>query len=104
MTVLRNPRPVSSETFKVQGANNGDYGILTVPKGRKGVTVSVDGTAGSATVTIAKQTPSGITNYQNSVVAVGAQLSFEAGHNMDVYATIAAATSSTNLSITANTI
>lgn len=102
MALKRTPRPVDSVEFTVAGANNGDYGVLIVGEGKQGVTIGVEGTAGSATVNIGKTSGGSIVNYENSTMAPGEQLSVYAGAKQSVYVIIAASTSTTNLIITGN--
>ena len=103
MAVKREPRKVSAASFNVAGANNGDYGILIVPKGKSGLTISSEGTAASAVVNIGFNSPSGIVNYENGTLAAGGQLAIAAGEGAVVYAIVTASTSTTALGLSANT-
>ena len=96
------PREVVASTIRVQGVNNGDHGILIVPHGKQGATISVAGTAASATVNIGHRVGSAVQAYENSTTAVGEQNSVYAGEKDEVYAIIAASTATTDLTIKAN--
>ena len=104
MATKRTPREVSADSFNITGAVDGDHGILIIPDDRTGVTISSEGTAGSAVVNIGfRAGNSGIVNYQNSTLAVGEQIAIAAGTNATVYAIVTASTATTALNISANT-
>ena len=102
MAIERSSKVKTSDKFRV-GNLNGDYHILTIPKDKQGLTIKVEGTAASATVNIGFNDFGNIDGYENSTIAVGEQLSIYAGADDEVYAIIAASTSSTELRILANT-
>ena len=103
MALLRTGRNVSADNFKIQGANNGDYHILTVPENRTWLRISSEGTAASAVVNIGFRSGSAIVNFANSTLAAGEQLAFAAGVGEEIYAIVTAATATTDLTISART-
>ena len=103
MAILREPRPVSKELVRVQGANNGDYGILIVPDGKKGITVGVSGTAASGTVVFGRMVGAAVQSWQSGTVAVGEEISITSGVGAQIFATVASATATTDLYIDAYT-
>ena len=99
MSLLRVGRVQNSVSFRVQGANNGEYHILTVPEGRSGCNISIEGTAASAVVNMGFKHQDGIVNYANSTTAAGAQTGIVAGPGTEIYAIVTAATATTDLGI-----
>jgi len=102
MSILQKPRKVQQNAFRVQGANNGDYGVLIVPDGYTGVTVGLEGTAGSATVAVAYMNNGAVSAYTSGTITPTQQFAFETGVGAEVYVTIASATATTDLRIVGN--
>ena len=104
MAVKRIPRQVEAVEFDVKGANDGDYGVLIVPPGKQGVTITNEGVAGSAALVIGFKSGSGIKNYSDSraTIAVGDQGAVYAGEKQEVYVIISGSTASTDLKVTGN--
>lgn len=102
MAVARSSDVKTSDFFRV-GNLNGDYHVLTIPVDKQGITINVEGTAASATVNCGFDNAGNIDGYENSTIAVGKQLSIQAGADAKVYIIIASSTSSTALRISANT-
>jgi len=102
MAVVKAPTRATRTTTVVSGADNGDHGLLIVPNGGQGVTIGVEGTAGSATVSIGYLSGGSVVAYADATVAVAGQTCIFSGGDAEIYAIIASATATTNLTIVSN--
>ena len=95
-------REVTEKNILVKGADNKNHELLIVPKGKRGVTISVRGTAGSATVNVGHMVAGEVNAYADATIAVDSDLGVYTGEKAEVYVIIASATASTDLGIQAN--